>query len=134
LSLGIEKIAKDQLLKRYFSSKTRKKNKELVHALNKELDRMNFNNVCKFIYSWSRRSAYNFALREIECRTLLLGPEDVYPNDEMADCFIHFHPARVEFVEVSKNVGHLLLSERTEKLIEPLKLYFCGLFGRPIRV
>jgi pimeloyl-ACP methyl ester carboxylesterase len=127
-SFGVSNWVKNQFIDRWFSSKTKSSNAELIQIYKNELEKRQANNLVKFVQSYLHRPNLVPKLKQLTCKILAFcGKESTY-IDELVELGSHqnINPSLVNTLAVEDAAG-LLTVERPDFITEPFKLFLMGL-------
>jgi pimeloyl-ACP methyl ester carboxylesterase len=154
-SFGVSNWVKNQFIDRWFSSKTKSSNAELIQIYKNELEKRQANNLVKFVQSYLHRPNLVPKLKQLTCKILAFcGKESTYIDElvelgshqninpslvnTLAVChclcllfsnmslIVHIYFGSMVSLEVEDAAG-LLTVERPDFITEPFKLFLMGL-------
>lgn len=129
--LGLGRRAKDRLLTRWLSPQALDENHDLVTTFDDTLDRLNVQNMMRFMEAEAWRTDLASKLSDIKAKVLLVTGKESPLRIHTADCFSMFDPARTSWLDVEA-ASSLVMEEHPERVAKALRLFLQG-FG-PISI
>lgn len=127
--LGLGGRVKERFLQRWLAPATLEDNSELAGTLDASLDRLNVENVGRYMQAEAWREAIVPYLRNgIRAKVLLVSGRESYSRAGCEECFSQFDPEHTSWLDVP-DVGGLVHAEAPDQVAQSLKLFLCG-FGR----
>lgn len=122
--VGITSWWKHWLLTRWFSSRTLGCKPDLVQKISREVDRMNFKNVFKYVQGFQRRKDILGEVPKIRRQVLLMAGDCTVLEDSSNVLLGVLNPESDMILE--RDAGMLLPVEKPEAIFGPLKLSLQG--------